>query len=87
MESIADKYFELLKPGGVLSYFEYMYVRPIRKVVTQGDEKIRISRIDDIMRRHCDQHRIQRDNVWINLPPAWVQHLSRDAPAGEGVVS
>ena len=87
VESIASSCFQLLKPGGVLSYFEYMYVRPIRKLVTRGDEKIRISRIDDVMRGHCDQHRIRRDNVWINLPPAWVQHLARsgrDAPAGVG---
>ena len=38
VSSIARTYFRLLKPGGVLSYFEYMYVRPIRKVVTRGAE-------------------------------------------------
>ena len=75
VETITNRYFELLKPGGVLSYFEYMYVRPFRKVVTRGNEKIRISRIDDIMRGHCDRYRIRRDNIWLNIPPAWVQHL------------
>ena len=90
VESICNTYFDLLKPGGILSYFEYMYVRPVRKVVTRGDEKIRISRIDDILQGHCERHRVRRDNVWINIPPAWVQHLrrdgrdGRDAPAGEG---
>lgn len=87
VEAISNHYFELLKPAGVLSYFEYMYVRPIRKVVTRGDEKTRITRIDDIMAAHCDKHRIARDNILINIPPAWVQHLSagRDTPAGDGV--
>ncbi|MCP4786133.1 MAG: methyltransferase domain-containing protein [Fuerstiella sp.] len=75
VESIADTYFKLLKPDGVLSYFEYMYVRPIRKVVTGGDEKVRITRIDDIMAAHCMNHRIARDNIILNIPPAWVQHL------------
>lgn len=75
VESISASYFELLKPGGVLSYFEYMFVRPVRKVVSRGDERIRISRIDDIMAGHCERHRIRRDNIWINVPPAWVQHL------------
>jgi len=75
VEEIANKYFQLLKPGGVLSYFEYMYVRPIRKVVTRGVEKNRITRIDDIMQAYCDKYRVKRDNVWINIPPAWVQHL------------
>ncbi len=76
--SIADTYFRLLKPGGVLSYFEYMYVRPIRKIVTRGAERIRISAIDDTLRTHCDRCRIQRDNIWANIPPAWVQHLRKE---------
>ena len=76
VEAISNHYFELLKPTGVLSYFEYMYVRPIRKVVTGGDEKTRITRIDDIMAAHCAKRRIARDNILINIPPAWVQHLS-----------
>ena len=75
VKTLTDAYFRLLKPGGVLSYFEYMYIRPIRKVITRGAEKTRIVTIDDIMRAHCDRSRIQRDNIWINMPPAWVQHL------------
>ena len=75
VDEIASKYFQLLKPGGVLSYFEYMFVRPIRKVVTRGLEKNRIKRIDEIMQGHCSRHRIARDNIWVNVPPAWVQHL------------
>ncbi len=77
VESIADTYFRLLKPSGVLSYFEYMYVRPIRKVVTRGAEKLRITAIDDTLQKHCDRCRIRRDNIWINMPPAWVQHLRK----------
>lgn len=75
VSSIARTYFRLLKPGGVLSYFEYMYVRPIRKVVTRGAERIRITAIDATMQEHCDRCRIGRDNIWLNTPPAWVQHL------------
>lgn len=75
--SITDTYFRLLKPGGVLSYFEYMYVRPVRKIVTRGLEQARIIAIDDTLRAHCDRCRIRRDNVWINMPPAWVQHLRK----------
>lgn len=75
VSSIAGTYFRLLKPGGVLSYFEYMYVRPIRKVVTRGAERIRITAIDATMQEHCDRCRIGRDNIWLNTPPAWVQHL------------
>lgn len=75
VKTITDAYFRLLKPGGVLSYFEYMYVRPVRKLISRGDELSRIAAIDDILQSHCDRCRIGRDNVWINIPPAWVQHL------------
>ena len=73
--SITDAFFRLLNPGGILSYFEYMYVRPLRRKITRGAEKQRIVQIDDIMQGHCDQCRIARDSIWFNLPPAWVQHL------------
>lgn len=82
--TITDAYFRLLKPGGVLSYFEYMYVRPFRKVVTRGAEKVRITSIDDTLQSHCDRCRIRRDSIWINIPPAWVQHLRKVTESSEG---
>jgi phosphatidylethanolamine/phosphatidyl-N-methylethanolamine N-methyltransferase len=75
---IFEAYFRLLKPGGVLSYFEYMYVRPVRKVISRGEENQRIRQIDDIMSHYTRQFRIQTDWVWFNLPPAWVQHLQKE---------
>jgi phospholipid N-methyltransferase len=78
VREIADAYFRLLRAGGVLSYFEYMYVRPVRKLLTLGAERRRIVEIDDIMAGHCRRSRISRDSIWINLPPAWVQHLRKN---------
>lgn len=75
VRTITDTYFRLLKRGGVLSYFEYMYVRPIRRRMSRGPQQVRIAAIDDILQAHCDRHRIGRDNIWLNIPPAWVQHL------------
>ncbi|MEN9556928.1 MAG: hypothetical protein RLZZ232_3214 [Planctomycetota bacterium] len=78
---ITDAYFQLLKPGGILSYFEYMYVRPVRKRVTRGADRERITEIDRILSEHCGKMRIHRDSVWVNIPPAWVQHLQKPAAA------
>ena len=75
VQELTGCYLRLLKPGGRLSYFEYMFVRPIRKRVTRGDDRIRIVEIDRIMQAMCDEHRIKRDSVFLNVPPAWVQHL------------
>ncbi|MGB0740115.1 MAG: class I SAM-dependent methyltransferase [Planctomycetaceae bacterium] len=72
---ILDTYMKLLKPGAVLSYFEYMYIRSVRKRTARGEERERMIGIDELMAGLCSQYRIQRDSVWPNLPPAWVQHL------------
>ncbi|MDA0835368.1 MAG: methyltransferase domain-containing protein [Planctomycetota bacterium] len=75
VKQIFENYFELLAPGGVLSYFEYMYVRPIRKKIARGNERQRIHNLDAIIAPHLERHGFRRDNVLMNFPPAWVQHL------------
>ncbi len=78
VDEIFDAYFRLLAPGGVLSYFEYMYVRSIRKRLGKRVDRERLARIDGTMTRYVNSHRIRRDWIFVNLPPAWVQHLRRD---------
>lgn len=78
VQDIFEIYFRLLAPGGVLSYFEYMYVRPVRKMVTAGDEKARLRALDEIMQSYRTRHHIRTDWVFVNVPPAWVQHLRND---------
>jgi phospholipid N-methyltransferase len=75
VRDIFASYFRLLKPGGVLSYFEYMYVRPAKKLVMRGDEKARLVALDEIMGSYRSRHHIRTDWVFANVPPAWVQHL------------
>lgn len=77
VEEILGCYTRLLKPGGVLSYFEYMYIRPIRKAVTLGGERKRVREVDCLMKSHLKRHRVSRDSILLNVPPAWVQHLTQ----------
>ncbi len=83
VESLAEHYLKLVKPGGVISYFEYMYVRPVRKSVSWGRERERMARIHQIMEGYISSHRIKRDNIWINVPPAWVQHLQQSGESAQ----
>ncbi len=76
VEQILDCYLRLLKPGGTLSYFEYMYIRPIRKAATLGIDRNRILEVDALMNAHLGKHRVCRDSILLNAPPAWVQHLT-----------
>jgi len=71
--------FRLLAPGGVLSYFEYMYMRPLRKAVSNRAGRERLGSLETVLHEFLGRHRFRRDWVFVNIPPAWVQHLRRDA--------
>lgn len=75
VRSIFETQFRLLAPGGTLSYFEYMYVRPIRKFVASSAERARLTELDRIANEYQSKYRVRRSWVFLNLPPAWVQHL------------
>lgn len=68
----------LLKPGGTLSYFEYMYVRQLRRLVSLGRLRQRINRLDEALTAPWRHNKYRRDSVWVNIPPAWVHHLEFD---------
>lgn len=79
VEEIFGSFFKLLRPGGVLSYFEYMYVRPMRRLVAKAEEKERLEGLESVITRYLGPHRFKQDWVFVNVPPAWVQHLRTSA--------
>ena len=78
VREIFSVYFQLLAPGGVLSYFEYMYMRPLRKAVSNRAGRERLGDLEAVLQEHLTRHRFSRDWVFVNFPPAWVQHLRRE---------
>ncbi len=77
VSDLLETMFSLMKDGAVLSYFEYIYIRSIKCVVTSGAEKKRIREIDQIVAEWQDNYRFERNWVFANIPPAWVQHLRK----------
>jgi phospholipid N-methyltransferase len=75
VREIFQCFFRLLKPGGTLSYFEYMFVRPVRKLVTSGGEKARLASLDGVIGEYRSRYHVRTDWIFANIPPAWVQHL------------
>ena len=78
VQTIFESYFRLLQPGGTLSYFEYMYIRPLRRTFTIGQARRKIVGVNRVVESYLQQHRLRRENTFINFPPAWVQHLRED---------
>jgi phosphatidylethanolamine/phosphatidyl-N-methylethanolamine N-methyltransferase len=75
VDQILQGFARLLKPGGVLSFFEYMAVRSAKAWVSPPRERDRLRAIGGILRRTLDDGEFRRDWVWANVPPAWVHHV------------
>jgi phosphatidylethanolamine/phosphatidyl-N-methylethanolamine N-methyltransferase len=78
VDQLLNAMFSLLAPGGQLTYFEYMYVRPLRKIVSGQSERNRLTDLDRVLNAFLARHRTSRDSVLLNVPPAWVQHLRKE---------
>ena len=76
LEQMTATYVRMLKPGGMFSYFEYMCVLRIRKSISLFGARQRMRKVNSILQDFCNKYRIGRDSVWMNFPPAWVQHLN-----------
>jgi phosphatidylethanolamine/phosphatidyl-N-methylethanolamine N-methyltransferase len=80
VEQILDGFGRLLKPGGVLSFFEYIAMRSMKSLVSSKEERERLQAIGGLLHRTLDGREIQRDWVWPNVPPAWVHHVRLRSP-------
>ena len=75
VEELVEATLKLLAPTGTYSFFEYMFMRPMRRAVTLGPDRKRLGEIEAILKQRFDAYRFKRDWVFMNVPPAWVQHL------------
>lgn len=82
VETILKHFAALLRPGGTLSFFEYIAVRPLRGMVSRRAERQRLRDIGRLL-RSAFANEIRRDRVLRNVPPAWVHHLRFAEGAGE----
>lgn len=81
VEAVLTHYQKLLKPGGIVSYIEYIGGRTLKQV----------SNVDPaygarmaVLNKHIPAARFRRDVVLRNVPPAWIHHLRFDeAPAAQ----
>jgi len=72
VDQVLSHYRQLLKPGGVLSYIEYIGGR-MRKWIDQTDPQL-AARVA-VFKRYLGRFEYRRDVVIRNLPPAWIHFL------------
>jgi len=64
-----------LKPGGILSYFEYVGLRKTSRALAIGKKRARIRAVSDYLSECIREHEFARRIVFQNFPPACARHL------------
>ena len=72
---ILQAYAKLLKPGGILSFFQYILIRPAKMFVSAGPERDRLKGVGEAIEGMLGEREFAREWVWVNVPPAWVHHI------------
>src|SRR5207247_8148938 len=75
VREIFRAYSRLLKPGGVLSYFEYVLIRQLKTPFASRTERRRLYRVGRLVGGYIRAYQVRRQQVLMNVPPAIVRHL------------
>ncbi len=75
VREIFKAYSRLLKPGGVLSYFEYVLIRQLKTPFSGRRERRRLYRVGRLVGNYIKAYQVRRQQVLMNVPPAVVRHL------------
>jgi phosphatidylethanolamine/phosphatidyl-N-methylethanolamine N-methyltransferase len=75
VREVLDAYSKLLKPSGILSFFQYIMIRDAKTMVSFGLERTRLKGVAAAIDGVLLEREFAREWVWPNVPPAWVHHL------------
>ncbi|MGY0020450.1 class I SAM-dependent methyltransferase [Streptomyces sp. YJ-C3] len=81
VETIMNRYMELLHPGGTLTYFAYRGTRYARALTASRSEARRHRAVEEVLADYQRRYATGCWTVWGNLPPANVWQLRRPARA------
>jgi phospholipid N-methyltransferase len=77
VREILETLMASLKPGGVMSWFEYLLIRELKSFTTGRKERRRLRRIGRLTAGYLDRFEFRRESVFLNIPPAVVHHLKK----------
>ena len=79
IDAILRATFAALKVGGTLTLFEYLAFPAMRRALSRGDARRRLSAAEEAKRRWLSRHGRGSAIVLRNLPPARVHRLTASA--------
>jgi phospholipid N-methyltransferase len=75
VKSIFRRFDELMAPAGVLSFFEYLWIRRVKSLVASRTERRRLAGVGHVLGWYLDRYEFRHDKILVNFPPAVVHHL------------
>ena len=80
VREVFSTFNRLLRPTGVLSYYEYVLIRQLTTPFVGPRERRRLLRLGRVIGHYIRTHQVRRERIFMNVPPAVVRHL-RFSPA------
>ncbi len=76
VRNIFEIFRAILKPGGICSFYEYIFVRKAAKIITgKPAERRRVDGVGRVVKEYIAEYEYHREIVLRNLPPALVHHI------------
>jgi phospholipid N-methyltransferase len=75
VRDIFHSYRRLLKPGGVLSFYEYYGIRPLKRLYADRRLRRYLHVMERFLYRHFRAYEIAQQTIFFNMPPAVAHHL------------
>lgn len=75
VQEIFASYERLLQPEGVLSYFEYVWIRNLKMPLVSPPERARLRALGNFLERKIRAYQIAEEVVPWNVPPAVARHF------------
>jgi len=75
VRDIYRTYSRLLRPGGTLTYYEYVWIRQLKTPFADRRERRRLYRVGRVVGDYIRAFQVRRQRVLMNVPPAVVRHL------------
>lgn len=76
-ESIFKQMLDLLRVGGVLTFFEYVGAREMKRPFVGKTHRLAIDGLKSFHERTARAHSVRREIVMANIPPACAVHITK----------
>ncbi len=81
VQEIFEIYRAVLRPGGICSFYEYVFLRRAARLMSgKSAERERFAGVTKVVRGYIDRYGYKNQVVFRNLPPAAVHHIRFTQP-------